>query len=216
MEWDQKDEKLLRSWGTQVGNYVVKHIEQSQKYKYYKYYIGIPVSFLGGASAVSNFATFRACDTIICENVRLSSTILVSIATGLSMVSTFLDFGGLSKSHLEASKRYEALFRVIDMILSLNKDKRGNVRDTLNSIKSQFDNIIATSPLLKDYNVIPSFTVDFDTIKLKPNVVHDEETGTTEFNSIDTELKIREAIEHARTNKDEFSKKISYQLGRLN
>lgn len=167
--WRPELDELLKQWKEQISLRKKGHTKIAIALKRRHYSIGIPSTILGTLMAAGILTTFRNCSD--CENdiqsakcatdeiIRLIIGFLGIIASCLAAAQTFLNYEVRSEQHKGAADSYESLYRIIDSLLLIPIEYRGDPIGTLQNIRSQYDDIGKSNPPLpEEYNIDLSYT----------------------------------------------------------
>lgn len=163
--WSPELEGLLRRWKRQVGLRSRGHGALSKKYEKRHYIIGIPASILNASVATGALTTFFTSLSVsnCIENVwiQLALGLLSLFTTCLTAYQTFIGYQGKAERNKTACDEYEALYRYIDIILSVPPSMRGDPYKTLTHTRSKFDEIVKKyDHLPQKYDTSLSFGLD--------------------------------------------------------
>lgn len=172
--WTTDMESLLRQWKKQLNRRSEGHVFSEAKFNKRYYILGIPTSIIGTIGSTGALATFRNCASsatggtsggVWCQIdqwVRLlfgAICLLSAVMTGLMV---FLNYGGRAEKHKTAADNYTSLAREIDTILRIRPIDRPDAIETIQSVRSRFDDSAKNSPpipeefaITLDYNFEP-------------------------------------------------------------
>lgn len=175
--WTPDLDKLLRKWKKQVEMMERGHKNLARKYTRRHYILGLPATVLSALISAGAFATFQECTDDNCHQsagchtqvaIRLTIGFIGIISVGLSASLTFLNYQETSEKHKKAADLFGERYRQIDSMLQIPGPLRGDPISTLQSIRSQYDNDIRTTPVLpKKYDTELSYNV-IDSAKCQP------------------------------------------------
>ena len=121
------------------------------RYRYWYFALGI-ISIISQTGSLTVLI-----DAISRDNTTLNIMIIVALMETVVLITQgidkFYNFGAGSEKYFDAVKEHDALKKFIDLTLSLPRKDRDNARETLLSIKKQFEDIRNNSPIIS-YNKI--------------------------------------------------------------
>jgi hypothetical protein len=149
--WTLKIEQLLSNWSQQVSINEQQYMKYGQRY--YNYYILfgmlVIISQTGALTTILNVITQ---DTT--KNILIGVAVLQTLVIIFQAIDKFFNFGSASQQYYEAAKNHNALSKFIDSTLVIPRKDRTDARETLISIRNQFNELKLTSPSLPSNNVI--------------------------------------------------------------
>ena len=153
--WTPPLEKLLRKWNRQIIKRSRAHLEVSRVFNRRNYQLGIPTVILSAVTATGGIATFENCDPndpnskcVVFEWLRLAFGVLAIFSGILASLHTFLNYQKRAEKHKTAANKYEAMYREIDTLILAPPSMRGDPVIKLQTIKTQYDNIVERFPSL--------------------------------------------------------------------
>jgi len=187
-EWSEEIEDLLSEFGEVALCYQYLHSFSTRKYKKKFQHLQIPIIILSTLTGTANFAT----DSYVPKDYQQgfsagvgSLNILCGI---LGTLLSFLRYGEIYEGHRISALAWAKLSRNIEIELSLHDKKRKNCRDFLKVMRSEYDNLMESSPII-DLDVIQIFNKKFEnkypTIR-KPVIVN----GLREIKAYKKDIKI--------------------------
>lgn len=136
--WDRNIEHLLINWSKQVTI-------NEQEYRKRGSVYGKVYSFLNGFNIIAQTGILTTLWTSI-NSANYSLILYVAIIDCLAFIAsgleTFFNFGRASELYYSVANDHAALSRFIDSTLSLPRKDRNLARDTVLSIREQFDGLI--------------------------------------------------------------------------
>ena len=160
-EWSEEIEDLLSEWGEVALCFQYLHSFSQRKYKRKYHHFQIPIIVLSTLTGVGNFAV----DSYIPENFQHGFTAVVggfNIFCGiLGTLLSFLRYSEIYEGHRISALAWAKLSRNIEIELSLHEQKRKPCRDFLKVMRSEYDNLMESSPSI-DLDVIQMFNKKFD------------------------------------------------------
>ena len=160
-EWSYEIEELLSEWAEISQCYSYLHNYSTRKYRKKYHHLQIPIIILSTLTGTANFAT----DSYVPENFQHGFSAGVgtlNIACGvLGTLLAFLKYAELYEGYRRASLAGAKLSRTIEIELSLADKKRKPCRDFLKVMRSDYDNLLESSPLI-DMDIINSFNKKFE------------------------------------------------------
>ena len=165
--WSPEIESLLSEWSEVSQCYAYLHNFSTRKYKKKYHHLQIPIIILSTLTGTANFAT----DSYVPEDYQHGFSAGVgtlNIACGiLGTLLAFLKYAEIYEGHRISALAWSKLSRAIEIELSLQKRKRKPCRDFLKICRSEYDNLLESSPNV-DLDIINMFNKKFD--KKYPNV----------------------------------------------
>jgi len=159
--WSEEIEYLLSEWGEVALCYQYLHSFSQRKYKKKYHNFQIPIIVLSTLTGVGNFAV----DSYIPTDFQHGFTAVVggfNIFCGiLGTLLAFLKYAELYESHRISALAWSKLSRNIEIELSLKREKRKSCRDFLKVMRSEYDNLMESSPTI-DQDVIRMFNKKFE------------------------------------------------------
>ncbi len=159
--WSEEIEYLLSEWGEVALCYQYLHSFSQRKYKKKYRNFQIPIIVLSTLTGVGNFAV----DSYIPTDFQHGFTAVVggfNIFCGiLGTLLAFLKYAELYESHRISALAWSKLSRNIEIELSLKREKRKSCRDFLKVMRSEYDNLMESSPTI-DQDVIRMFNKKFE------------------------------------------------------
>lgn len=160
-EWSDEIEELLSEWGEVSMCYAYLHNISQRKYKRKYHHIQIPIIILSTLSGVGNFAG----DSYVPEDMKGGYTATiggVNIFCGiLGTLLSFLRYSEIMEGHRISGLAWSKLSRNIEIELSLQDKKRKPCRDFLKVCRSEYDNLLESSPNI-DLDIIRMFNKKFN------------------------------------------------------
>jgi hypothetical protein len=159
-DWSDEIEELLSEWGEVAMCYAYLHNYGQRKYKEKYHHLQIPIIILSTLTGVGNFAV----DSYIPTDYKHGFTAVVggfNIFTGiLGTLLSFLRYSEIYEGHRIAALAWSKLSRNIEIELSLHDKKRKPCRDFLKICRSEYDNLLESSPQV-DLDIISMFNKKF-------------------------------------------------------
>lgn len=138
---------LLHVWKTNIDNNEKSHRKYAIRYRTIYFALGVPATVLSGLTTTGAIAGLPECWDSGFLPLCVTTVILNVIVTILVGIQTFLQLMNRFFNHKLASDRYQALSRSVDIILS-TKNRVEDAGQIINNIRSTFDDIVSTSPIL--------------------------------------------------------------------
>jgi hypothetical protein len=160
--WCEDTENILRGWGEMASVYSYLH-EQSHIYnnrKNLRFQIpSIIISTLSGfiSMSLSSFSLSQ-------ENKNYFGVGIGSLNIGVGIISTVLSilkYSELSQRHLTSSVLFKKLYIEISTELGLDRMSRKPITNFLKTIKTQYETLIETSPIISKH-IISKFNKKAD------------------------------------------------------
>jgi len=159
-DWSDEIEELLSEWGEVAMCYAYLHNYGQRKYKEKYHHLQIPIIILSTLTGVGNFAV----DSYIPTDYQKGFTAVVggfNIFTGIiGTLLSFLRYSEIYEGHRIAALAWSKLSRNIEIELSLHEKKRKPCRDFLKICRSEYDNLLESSPSI-DLDIINMFNKKF-------------------------------------------------------
>ena len=160
-EWSDEIEELLSEWAEVSMCYSYLHNYSTRKYRKKYHHLQIPIIILSTLTGTANFAT----DSYVPENLQHGFSAGVgtlNIACGiLGTLLAFLKYAEIYEGHRISALAWSKLSRTIEIELSLQDIKRKPCRDFLKICRSEYDNLLESSPNI-DLDIITFFNKKFD------------------------------------------------------
>ena len=160
-EWSNEIEELLSEWGEVSMCYAYLHNFSQRKYKAKYHHLQIPIIVLSTLTGTANFAT----DSYVPNDYKQGFSAGVgslNIFCGiLGTLLSFLRYSEIYEGHRIAALSWSKLGRAIEIELSLQGKKRKPCRDFLKVCRSEYDNLLESSPNI-DLDIIQMFNKKFN------------------------------------------------------
>lgn len=160
-EWSDEIEELLSEWGEIAMCYAYLHNFSQRKYKRKYHHLQIPIIVLSTLTGTANFAT----DSYVPEDYKQGFSAGVgslNIFCGiLGTLLSFLRYSEIYEGHRISALAWSKLGRAIEIELSLHDKKRKPCRDFLKVCRSEYDNLLESSPNI-DLDIIAMFNKKFE------------------------------------------------------
>ena len=160
-EWSDEIENLLSEWAEISLCYQYLHNFSQRKYKKKYHHLQIPIIILSTLTGTANFAT----DSYVPEDYKSGFSAGVgtlNIACGiLGTLLAFLKYAEIYEGHRISALAWSKLGRTIQIELSLQDKKRKPCRDFLKVCRSEYDNLLESSPNI-DIDIINMFNKKFE------------------------------------------------------
>ena len=160
-DWSDEIEELLSEWGEIATCYAYLHNFSQRKYKSKYHHLQIPIIVLSTLTGVGNFAV----DSYIPTDYQKGFTAVVggfNIFCGiLGTLLSFLRYSEIYEGHRIAALAWSKLGRNIEIELSLQDSKRKPCREFLKICRSDYDNLLESSPNI-DLDIISMFNKKFN------------------------------------------------------
>ena len=160
-DWSHEIEELLSEWGEIALCYQYLHSYSQRKYKQKYHNLQIPIIVLSTLTGVGNFAV----DSYIPKDYQHGFTAVVggfNIFCGiLGTLLSFLRYSEIFEGHRISALAWSKLGRNIQIELSLHDKKRKPCRDFLKICRSEYDNLLESSPTI-DLDIIGMFNKKFE------------------------------------------------------
>ena len=165
--WSDEIESLLSEWGEVSQCYAWLHNYGQRKYRRKYHHLQIPIIILSTLTGTANFAV----DSYIPIQFQHGFSAVVggfNIFCGiLGTLLAFLKYAEIYEGHRISALAWSKLSRSIEIELSLHHKKRKHCRDFLKICRSEYDNLLESSPSI-DLDIITMFNKKFN--QKYPNV----------------------------------------------
>lgn len=171
---DESAYNLLLSWKQNMEANSLLHRKNQNFYSRMKKGFGYPSFILSSLYTIGSLTTVQQCYYSpffwICVP-QIVFGVFVTICVG---VLTFGNFDYESALNKSSSDRYESIIREVEVYLNSKKPMDSTV--FLSFIKSKFDDIVSTSPMIPDTKRKLTFSVPRDSVyRIKNDMVLDKE-----------------------------------------
>lgn len=160
-KWSDEIENLLSEWGEVAICFSYLHNYSTRKYRKKYHHLQIPIIILSTLTGTANFAT----DSYVPESIKHGFSAGVgglNIFCGiLGTLLAFLKYAEIYEGHRISALAWSKLSRTIEIELSLQDKKRKPCRDFLKVMRSDYDNLLESSPQI-DLDIISMFNKKFD------------------------------------------------------
>ena len=159
--WSDEIEDLLSEWAEIAMCFAYLHNFSTRKYRKKYHHLQVPVIILSTLTGTANFAT----DSYVPESYQHGFSAGVgalNIFCGiLGTLLAFLKYAEIYEGHRIAALAWSKLSRNIEIELSLQDLKRKPCRDFLKICRSEYDNLLESSPNV-DLDIIGMFNKKFE------------------------------------------------------
>ena len=160
-EWSDEIEDLLSEWGEVALCFQYLHSFSQRKYRKKYHHFQIPIIVLSTLTGTANFAA----DSYVPEEYKQGFSAGVGtlniLAGIMGTLLSFLRYSEVYEGHRISALAWAKLSRNIEIELSLEHRKRKPCRDFLKVMRSEYDNLMESSPTI-DLDVIQMFNKKFD------------------------------------------------------
>lgn len=160
-EWSDEIEELLSEWGEISMCYAYLHNFSTRKYKAKYHHLQVPIIILSTLTGTANFAA----DSYVPDDYKQGFSAAVgslNIFAGImGTLLAFLKYAEIYEGHRIAALSWSKLSRTIEIELSLQDAKRKPCRDFLKVCRSEYDNLLESSPNI-DLDIIQMFNKKFE------------------------------------------------------
>jgi len=160
-EWSDEIEELLSEWGEVAMCYAYLHNFGQRKYKKKYHHLQIPIIILSTLTGTANFATDSYVPTDFKQGFSAGVGSLNIFCGILGTLLSFLRYSEIYEGHRIAALAWSKLSRNIEIELSLQDKKRKPCRDFLKICRSEYDNLLESSPNI-DLDIINDFNKKFN------------------------------------------------------
>ena len=159
-DWSDEIEGLLSEWGEVAMCFAYLHNYSQRKYKSKYHHLQIPIIILSTLTGTANFAT----ESYVPEGYKQGFSAGVgslNLFCGiLGTLLSFLRYSEIYEGHRISALAWSKLSRAIEIELSLQDIKRKPCRDFLKICRSEYDNLLESSPSV-DLDIIRMFNIKF-------------------------------------------------------
>jgi hypothetical protein len=160
-DWSDEIEDLLAEWGEVALCFQYLHSFSQRKYRKKYHHFQIPIIVLSTLTGTANFAA----DSYVPEGYKQGFSAGVGtlniVAGIMGTLLSFLRYSEVYEGHRIAALAWAKLSRNIEIELSLQEGKRKQCRDFLKVMRSEYDNLMESSPSI-DLDVIQMFNKKFE------------------------------------------------------
>lgn len=160
-EWSDEIEELLSEWGEISMCYAYLHNFSTRKYKKKYHHLQIPIIVLSTLTGTANFAADSYVPTDYKQGFSAGVGTLNIIAGIMGTLMSFLRYSEIYEGHRISALAWSKLGRAIEIELSLHDKKRKPCRDFLKVCRSEYDNLLESSPNI-DLDIIAMFNKKFE------------------------------------------------------
>ena len=160
-EWSDEIEELLSEWGEVAMCYAYLHNFGQRKYKKKYHHLQIPIIILSTLTGTANFATDSYVPADFKQGFSAGVGSLNIFCGILGTLLSFLRYSEIYEGHRIAALAWSKLSRNIEIELSLQDKKRKPCRDFLKICRSEYDNLLESSPNI-DLDIINDFNKKFN------------------------------------------------------
>tara|TARA_R100000541_G_scaffold18597_1_gene28399 strand:- start:625 stop:1338 length:714 start_codon:yes stop_codon:yes gene_type:complete len=160
-KWSPEIENLLSEWGEVALCYQYLHSYSQRKYKKKYHNFQIPIIVLSTLTGTANFSTESYVPQDYKQGFSAGVGSLNLFCGILGTLLSFLRYSEVFEGHRISALAWAKLSRNIEIELSLHKNKRKPCRDFLKVMRSEYDNLMESSPSI-DMDVIQMFNKKFE------------------------------------------------------
>ena len=159
-DWSDEIEELLSEWGEIAMCYAYLHNFSQRKYKKKYHHLQIPIIILSTLTGTANFATESYVPDDYKQGFSAGVGSLNLFCGILGTLLSFLRYSEIYEGHRISALAWSKLGRAIEIELSLHDKKRKPCRDFLKVCRSEYDNLLESSPSI-DLDIISMFNKKF-------------------------------------------------------
>lgn len=159
-DWSDEIEELLSEWGEIANCYAYLHNFSQRKYKKKYHHLQIPIIVLSTLTGTANFATESYVPSEYKQGFSAGVGSLNLFCGILGTLLSFLRYSEIYEGHRISALAWSKLGRAIEIELSLHDKKRKPCRDFLKVCRSEYDNLLESSPNI-DLDIISMFNKKF-------------------------------------------------------
>ena len=160
-DWSEEIESLLSEWGEIATCYAYLHNFSQRKYKRKYHHMQVPIIILSTLTGTANFATDSYVPKDYQQGFSAGVGSLNLFCGILGTLLSFLRYSEIYEGHRIAALAWSKLSRNIEIELSLQDKKRKPCRDFLKICRSEYDNLLESSPNI-DLDIINDFNKKFN------------------------------------------------------
>ena len=160
-DWSDEIEELLSEWGEIAMCYAYLHNFSQRKYKKKYHHLQIPIIVLSTLTGTANFAADSYVPTDFKQGFSAGIGTLNILAGIMGTLMSFLRYSEIYEGHRISALAWSKLGRAIEIELSLHDKKRKPCRDFLKVCRSEYDNLLESSPNI-DLDIISMFNKKFN------------------------------------------------------
>jgi len=160
-DWSDEIEELLSEWGEVANCYAYLHNFSQRKYKKKYHHLQIPIIVLSTLTGTANFATESYVPNDYKQGFSAGVGSLNLFCGILGTLLSFLRYSEIYEGHRISALAWSKLGRAIEIELSLHDKKRKPCRDFLKVCRSEYDNLLESSPNI-DLDIISMFNKKFN------------------------------------------------------
>ena len=160
-DWSDEIENLLSEWGEISMCYAYLHNFSTRKYKRKYHHMSIPIIVLSTLTGTANFAADSYVPAEFKQGFSAAVGSLNIFAGIMGTLLAFLKYAEIYEGHRISALAWSKLSRTIEIELSLQDGKRKPCRDFLKVCRSDYDNLLESSPSI-DLDIIRMFNKKFE------------------------------------------------------
>ena len=160
-DWSNEIEDLLSEWAEVAMCFAYLHNYGQRKYKKKYHHLQIPIIVLSTLTGTANFATDSYVPTDYKQGFSACVGSLNIFCGILGTLLSFLRYSEIYEGHRISALAWSKLSRTIEIELSLQDIKRKPCRDFLKICRSEYDNLLESSPSI-DLDIIGMFNKKFN------------------------------------------------------
>ncbi len=160
-DWSDEIEELLSEWGEVAICFAYLHNFSQRKYKLKYHHLQIPIIILSTLTGTANFATDSYVPTDYKQGFSAGVGSLNIFCGILGTLLSFLRYSEIYEGHRISALAWSKLSRTIEIELALQDIKRKPCRDFLKVCRSEYDNLLESSPTI-DLDIISMFNKKFN------------------------------------------------------
>jgi hypothetical protein len=138
-------EELLRTWERRTRESQVAHYTAADRHRLRDRLLGIPAIALSTVVGTSVFATLQK---ELESRWKILLALLSILAAVLMTLHTSMGFSERAERHRVSGARYAGIRRRIEEVLALPRESRGEVAESLSSIRESMNKLAEESPAL--------------------------------------------------------------------
>jgi len=145
--WNGHQETLVAKWAKDAQLYAGLHSEASKVYYFWGRVLGIPVIFFTALGGTTEMATINSDPE---QWLKIVKGLVLLVLCGLTLISQYLDLGGLSAKHKHSAVAYEDLSRTVEEELVEDRGQRKPARAFMDIVRKQLGALRKACPVISD------------------------------------------------------------------
>lgn len=184
--WNTRIEDLLILWVKQMNLNRMEHEKKARCNRNFHIIFGIPNILLNTIAGFLLMGSLRVSSGSMYATIFIISiTIIVMLSAILSGIQIFFNFGQKSEKHKQASLLYRSISSRIDATLLLYRKDRPDVKQFLQMVQTEFNNISNYSPMVFSNSIendLPNYTLAMQILDNNYCKFHENEHSDNKLN----------------------------------